>query len=101
MSARVSFLKFCSAAAPVEKAVTTMKYLLVLVVVAVLVWMLMARQRSRSKDTRQDGAGRNSKPPTAMLACAHCGLLLPPDEATHDAAGRPFCSQAHSLAGPR
>jgi uncharacterized protein len=36
-----------------------------------------------------------------MLACAHCGLLLPPEEATHDAAGRPFCSQAHSLAGPR
>jgi uncharacterized protein len=78
-----------------------MKYLLVLVVVGVLVWMLMARQRSRSKGTPQHGAGRNGKPPTEMLACAHCGLLLPPDEATHDAAGRAFCSPAHSLAGPR
>ena len=78
-----------------------MKYILVLVVVGVLVWMLVARQRSRSKGAHRDGAGPSSKPPTAMLACAHCGLLLPPEEATHDAAGRPFCSQAHSLAGPR
>jgi hypothetical protein len=55
-----------------------MKYILVLVVVGVLVWMLVARQRSRSKGAHRDGAGPNSKPPTAMLACAHCGLLLPP-----------------------
>lgn len=82
-----------------------MKYLLVLLVVGVLVWMLMARQRSRSKNPgAKPGAnkpGAKTGPPEAMLACAHCGVLLPPDEALDDAAGLVFCSQAHRLAGPR
>ena len=79
-----------------------MKYLLVLVVVGVLVWMLMARQRSRPKGPdHQTKRGRKDGPPAAMLACAHCGVLLPPDEALNDKAGRAFCSEAHRLAGPR
>jgi uncharacterized protein len=85
---------------PVEEAVT-MKYLLVLVVVGVVVWMLIARQRARPKDSGNKAAGGDGKPAAAMLACAHCGLLLPPDEVTHDTTGRPFCSEAHRLAGPR
>lgn len=78
-----------------------MKYLLVLVVVAVLVWMLMARQRSRPKGPGPTKGSRKDSPPAAMLACAHCGVLLPPDEALNDKAGRVFCSEAHRLAGPR
>ena len=79
-----------------------MKYLLVLVVVGVLVWMLMARQRSRPG--RGDSADR-AKPdpktgPAPMLACAHCGVHLPLEDALNDAAGQVFCSEAHRLAGP-
>lgn len=78
-----------------------MKYLLVLIAVAVLVWMLTARQRSRPKAPDQRKPGRKTAQAPAMLACAHCGVLLPPDEALTDAAGEAFCSEAHRLAGPR
>lgn len=78
-----------------------MKYLLVLIVVGVLVWMLMARQRSRPQSPDQARPRRKGAQPAAMLACAHCGVLLPPDEALNDAAGQVFCSEAHRLAGPR
>ena len=37
----------------------------------------------------------------AMLACAQCGLHVPKAEALFDAAGRPYCGEAHRLAGPR
>ncbi len=36
-----------------------------------------------------------------MLACAHCGVHLPQADARLDAAGRPYCSDAHRLLGPR
>jgi uncharacterized protein len=86
---------------PHEEAVP-MKYLLLLVVVGVLVWMLTARRRAPPKDGRtQPKPGRKTETPPAMLACAHCGVLMPPDEALNDAAGRAFCSEAHRLAGPR
>lgn len=81
-----------------------MKYLLVLLVVVVAAWMLLRRRErpppaapktpSKSAPPREAGA-------QAMLACAHCGLHLPPTEAQFDAAGRPFCSEAHRLNGPR
>ena len=78
-----------------------MKYLLVLLVVGVVVWMLVARQRSRPVDSARPKKGRPADKPAAMLACAHCAVLLPPEEAVHDAGGRVFCSEAHRLAGPR
>ncbi len=78
-----------------------MKYLLVLVVVVVVLWLLMARQRSRPKGGERAKPGRASGQPAAMLACAHCGVHLPLDDALTDAAGQVFCSEAHRLAGPR
>ena len=36
-----------------------------------------------------------------MLACAHCGLHLPARDALVDAAGQPYCSEAHRRAGAR
>ena len=82
-----------------------MKYLLVLLVVLVAAWMLL-RRRDPPKGAPRQGrpAGSKAEPPAQtqpMLACAHCGLHLPQAEAQMDAAGRPFCSEAHRLAGPR
>lgn len=39
--------------------------------------------------------------PVQIVACAHCGLNLPQTDALQDVAGRPFCSEAHRVAGPR
>lgn len=77
-----------------------MKYLLVLLVVVLGGWLLL-RQRGAA---RGDVAPRKPKArtgPAAMVACAHCDLRLPQAEALFDPAGRPFCSDAHRIAGPR
>lgn len=73
-----------------------MKFLLVLVVVGTVLWLMFGRGR-------RDGSARKKPPPTrpaVMVACAHCGVHLPHSEALADAAGRPYCSDAHRLAGP-
>ncbi|GMV46868.1 MAG: hypothetical protein AMXMBFR66_22660 [Pseudomonadota bacterium] len=82
-----------------------MKYLVLLLVVGVaLAWLSIARRRSRGERGGAPGAGRRAgahrSEPTAMLACVHCGVHLPRPEALFDAAGRPYCSEAHRLAGP-
>lgn len=91
-----------------------MKYLLLLVVLGVaLMWWLAGRRRRtdavQRKAEARPGAGpgggkANAKGgggPAEMVACAHCSVHLPQPEALFDAAGRPFCSEAHRLAGPR
>jgi len=82
-----------------------MKYLVLLLVVGVvLAWLSIARRRSRGGRSRpggDDAASRRAAAPTAMLGCVHCGVHLPRPEALFDAAGRPYCSEAHRLAGPR
>jgi uncharacterized protein len=79
-----------------------MKYLLVLVVVGAVLWLMFGRDRraGRAEATRQ-AAPAKPKTPVLMLTCAHCSLNLPRTEALFDASGRPFCSEAHRLAGPR
>ena len=55
-----------------------MKYVVLMLVVGVVVWMLTARGRKR--DAGAGDAARREAPrqgPTAMVACAHCGLHLP------------------------
>jgi uncharacterized protein len=81
-----------------------MKYLLVLLVVLVGAWLLLGRRRGDQAPpagpaAKAGKAGKNK--PQEMLACAHCGVHLPQLEALMDAGGRPFCSEAHRLAGPR
>ena len=79
-----------------------MKYLLVLLVVLVVAWMLLRRRDPPSAAPKPGAPGKPaSARPQPMLACAHCGMHLPQTEAQMDAAGRPFCSEAHRLAGPR
>lgn len=84
----------------------TLKFLLMVVVLVAAAWLLLGRRRKPPEDTgpRADASTRKPAapaPPQAMLACAHCGLHLPQAEARMDAAGRPYCSDAHRLLGPR
>ena len=77
-----------------------MKFLLVLLVVVVVGWLYFGRRRPPPSA----GPGPKTAPggqPQAMLACAHCGVHLPQSDVRMDAAGRPFCSEAHRLLGPR
>lgn len=93
-----------------------MKYLLVLVVVVVGIWMLASRFR-KSGDARQGGssaAPNDAATPAAqpraggadqatarpIVACRHCGVHLPADEAVYDGS-LPYCTPAHRQAGPR
>jgi uncharacterized protein len=76
-----------------------MKTLLLLALVFGVLWLVKGGRRGGA-----DAASRQpSRPPApqAMLACAHCGVHLPQSDALMDPAGRPFCSDAHRLAGPR
>lgn len=81
-----------------------MKYLLVLLVIGVAVaWLAGARRRDLGA-RRGAGDARGRGPgaaPATMVACAHCGVHLPQPDALFDAAGRPYCSEAHRLGGPR
>ena len=69
-----------------------MKILLFLVVVFVLLWLLRGAMTRRR--------GRPPAPPQApqeMIACAHCGVHLPRDEALPGRGGV-FCGDAHRTA---
>jgi uncharacterized protein len=88
------------------------KLFILLAVVGLAIWWL---RRGRGGDERppktpktpkgpKAGKGtRHDAPPepTPMLACAHCGVHLPQADAVLDSAGRPYCGEAHRLAGPR
>ncbi|HEV7577105.1 MAG TPA: PP0621 family protein [Caldimonas sp.] len=73
-----------------------MKILLFLVAVFVLLWLL------RGATSRRGGGGARPPPPGApapqeMIACAHCGVHLPRDEALPGRGGV-FCGDAHRAA---
>jgi uncharacterized protein len=70
-----------------------MKILLFLVVVFVLLWLL------RGATTRRRGGHARPPPqaPQEMIACAHCGVHLPRDEALPGRGGV-FCGDAHRTA---
>jgi len=70
-----------------------MKYLLFLVVVFVLLWLLRGAMTSR----RRGGAAPPPQAPQEMIACAHCGVHLPRDEALPGRGGV-FCGDAHRTA---
>lgn len=77
-----------------------MKYLLVILVVVLGGWLLL-RQRGGSRGVAAPPKKKAVSGPAAMVACAHCDLRLPQSEALFDPQGRPFCTEAHRLAGPR
>jgi uncharacterized protein len=55
------------------------------------------RQAEQSKP-QAPGPGKSSA--ALILACAHCGLHLPKDDAI-ETNGQWFCSKQHAQAGPR
>ena len=79
------------------------KYLLVLLVVVVVAWLLLRRRERPPAAPAAPPKPADPVSPSAqaMLACAHCGVHLPKTEAQFDVVGRPFCSEAHRLSGPR
>ncbi len=71
-----------------------LKLLLLALLVAAVVAVLRGAFRGRS-------APATLTAPEPIVACAHCGLLLPVAEtwpATQRASGRVFCSEAHRTA---
>ena len=80
-----------------------MKYLILLAVIFGAWWWVTGRRRPPPPADKAPKAaqGQAQAQAQAMLACVHCGVHLPAVEAVTDAAGRPFCSEAHRLAGPR
>jgi uncharacterized protein len=77
-----------------------MKYLLVILVVGVVLWLMFGMKRRVDKPPPQPG-NRSAGQLPKMVACAHCGVHLPDKDAPHDAEGRPYCSDAHRVAGQR
>lgn len=77
------------------------KLLMIAVVVVGALYLLRGRRSDRGSADSQ--ASRDARPAdaAAMVACAHCGVHLPSDDAVTDREGRRFCSDAHRLAGPR
>lgn len=84
-----------------------LKYLiLLLVIVLAFAWL----GRRRGGDGRDPAASARPPVPPAdeagrsaartMVACAHCGLLLPRGEALQAGAGH-YCGPAHRDRGPR
>jgi uncharacterized protein len=87
-----------------------MKYLIVLLVVLAGAWLLVGRRRGGRRDGLEGRDRAEPKVPPAeppaidavtMVACAHCGVHVPAAELCFDAAGRPYCGEAHRAAGPR
>jgi uncharacterized protein len=83
-----------------------MKYLLVLLVLVVAGFLFFGRRRPpptppAAPDRTPAKATQDRQETQVMLACAHCGVHLPQADARLDAAGRPYCSDAHRLLGPR
>jgi uncharacterized protein len=77
-----------------------MKYLLVVLVVGIVLWLMFGMRRRVGRPPPRPPARAVDRLP-AMVACAHCGVHLPDKDAPHDAEGRPYCSDAHRVAGPR
>lgn len=69
-----------------------MKFALFLLAVLVLLWLLRGAVRRRVPPPSQ--APDPAAAPSPMLACAHCGLHLPRDEALPGRGGV-FCGEAH------
>lgn len=80
-----------------------LKLLLMVVVLAVVGWFWLGRRRPPGPPPVAPKAPKPAAntPPQSMLACAHCGVHLPQADALFDVGGKPFCSEAHRLQGPR
>lgn len=70
-----------------------MKFALVIAVVLVAVWIWRNNRQSESGDA-PGPAARRPIGPAPMVACAHCGMHLPQDEAVRGQRGF-YCGHEH------
>ena len=70
-----------------------MKYLIIIVVVLLVLWLARSSRRVAAPPRQSSDTPPSSKQ-QPMLACAHCGLHLPRDEALPGRGGV-FCGEAH------
>jgi uncharacterized protein len=70
-----------------------MKFALLILSVLALVWLLRASIRPRVRPPQPPAAPKPAQV-QPMLECAHCGVMLPRDEALPGRGGV-FCSAAH------
>jgi uncharacterized protein len=71
--------------------------LLVVIVALVVLWLLLRGLVRRNRGEGESARKPPSAAPRAMLACAHCGMHMPQDEALPGRGGV-FCGEAHRAA---
>ncbi|MEO8298396.1 MAG: PP0621 family protein [Burkholderiales bacterium] len=77
-----------------------MARLLIWVGLGFIAWWWL-RRRLRGPGHPSASAVEPAAPsPQAMVRCAHCGVHLPAAEALPGPDARPYCSDAHRVAGP-
>ena len=83
------------------------KMLVLLIVVLAFFWLLRRALGSRKPKTGPPPQDTASQASPALVACAHCGVHLPQNEAIEStegdtpAASRFFCTREHLRLGPR
>ena len=70
-----------------------MKFALVIAVVLVAVW-IWRNNRQNERNDAPGPAARRPASPAPMVACAHCGMHLPQDEAVRGQRGV-YCCHEH------
>ncbi len=81
---------------------------IVLLIIAVLafIWLLRRALAARKPGAGADPTGRPVPPAPELVACAHCGVHLPKNDAVANrdagtaASGRYYCSEEHLRLGP-
>lgn len=71
-----------------------MKYLLVISVVFVAIWVWRNNRQNERSDASGPAQPRAVPRPAHMVACAHCAMHLPEDEAVRGRKGL-YCCQEH------
>jgi len=71
--------------------------LLVVIVALIVLWLLLRGLVRRNKGEGEPPRKSPPAAPRAMLACAHCGVHLPQDEALPGRGGV-FCGEPHRAA---
>lgn len=69
------------------------RILIVIGLTIAIVWWLRKGRSPHTPKTRTPPA------PQALLRCAHCGVMVPADEAFRDPQNRAYCSPAHLTQG--
>ncbi len=83
------------------------KVILLIVAVLVFFWLLRRALTGRKTGTAGPPGKGAAQPAPELVACAHCGVLLPRDEAISSqdggapAEGIYFCTQEHLKLGRR